>query len=128
MGSAYADSFLGNMLGNGVLPGLLHQEPRYFRLGHGNFFHRVIYAAGSALRCKHDGTQRWEPNYSNVGGNIIAGAISNVYYPQGEKGWGHTFGDGLVNTATGMVGAEFQEFWLDIAQKVHHKKNPAAQP
>lgn len=127
VGSAYADSFLGNMLGNGFLPGVLHQEPRYFQLGHGNVFHRVLYAAASAVRCKHDGTGKWEPNYSNVSGNIIAGAISNVYYPKDERGWGHTFGDGLVNTATGIIGTEFQEFWVDIARKIPRKDQKASQ-
>ncbi len=127
VGSAYADSFLGNMIGNGALPGLLHQEPRYFRLGHGSFFHRLLYAAASAVRCRHDGTHKWEPNYSNVGGNILAGAISNVYYPQEEKGWKHTFGDGMVNTATGVVGTVFQEFWLDLAHKMP-RKGQTAQP
>jgi hypothetical protein len=120
-GSAYVDSFLGNMIGNGFLPGVLHQEPRYFRLGHGNFFHRVLYSAASAVRCKHDGMDRWEPNYSNVAGNFIAAAISNVYYPPEQKGWEHTFGGGLTNTATGIAGAELQEFWFDIAKKIHHK-------
>lgn len=127
-GSAYADSFLGNMIGNGFLPGVLHQEPRYFQLGHGNFFHRAAYAALSAVRCKHDGTNKWEPNYSNVGGNIIAGAISNVYYPKGETGWEHTFGDGLVNTATGIIGTEFQEFWIDIQKKMLKHRDQKAQP
>jgi hypothetical protein len=126
-GSAYADSFLGNMIGNGFLPGVLHQEPRYFQLGHGNFFHRFAYAAAAAVRCRHDGTNRWEPNYSNVAGNIIAGAISNVYYPDDQRGWEHTFGDGLVNTATGIIGTEFQEFWVDIAKKLP-RKDKKAQP
>ncbi|WP_058188014.1 hypothetical protein [Terracidiphilus gabretensis] len=120
-GSAYADSFLGNMIGNGFLPGIWHQEPRYFRLGHGNVVHRAFYAAISAVRCKHDGTDRWEPNYSNVIGNIIAGGISNLYYPREQKGLEHTFGDGLVNTATGIIGSEFQEFAWDIAKRFQKK-------
>ncbi|HEX8812859.1 MAG TPA: hypothetical protein VF742_12785 [Terracidiphilus sp.] len=120
-GSAYADSFLGNMIGNGFLPAVWHQDPRYFRLGHGNVLYRSYYAAVAALRCKHDGTDRWEPNYSNVIGNMIAGGISNVYYPESQRGWGHTFTNGLVNTATGMVGAQIQEFAPDIVHRFKHK-------
>jgi hypothetical protein len=120
-GSAYADSFLGNMIGNGILPGIWHQDPRYFRLGHGNVAHRAYFAAVAALRCKHDGTDRWEPNYSNVIGNIIAGGISNLYYPPSQRGWEHSINNGLVNTATGMIGAEIQEFAPDIVRKFHHK-------
>src|SRR5580698_4523417 len=39
-GAAYLDAFDGAMIGNGFLPALLHQDPRYFRLGHGTFKHR----------------------------------------------------------------------------------------
>jgi hypothetical protein len=120
-GSAYADSFLGNMIGNGFLPGVWHQEPRYFRLGHGNVAHRAFYAALAAVRCKHDGTDRWEPNYSNVVGNLIAGGISNLYYPPEQKGLDHTIGNGLVNTAVGIIGTEFQEFAWDVAKKFQKK-------
>ena len=127
-GSAYADSFLGNMIGNGFLPGVLHQEPRYFQLGHGNVFYRAFYAAASAVRCKHDGTNHWEPNYSNVAGNLIAGAISNAYYPKEEQGWWHSISDGLVNTATGIIGSEFQEFWVDVARRLPKKKDQGASP
>lgn len=120
-GSAYADSFLGNMIGNGFLPGVWHQDPRYFRLGHGKILYRSYYAAIAALRCKHDGTNRWEPNYSNVVGNFAAAGISNVYYPADQRGWGHTLDNGLVNTATGMVGAQIQEFAPDIVRHFKHK-------
>jgi hypothetical protein len=120
-GSAYADSFLGNAIGNGILPGLWHQEPRYFRLGHGSVIHRGFYAALAAVRCKHDGTDRWEPNYSNVIGNLIAGGISNLYYPPEQKGLEHTIGNGLVNTAVGIIGTEFQEFAWDVAKRFQHK-------
>ena len=33
--AAYADNVIGNTLGNAVLPSILHQDPRYYRLGHG---------------------------------------------------------------------------------------------
>jgi hypothetical protein len=120
-GAAYADSFLGNVIGNGILPGLWHQEPRYFRLGHGNVIHRAFYSALAAVRCKHDGTDRWEPNYSNVIGNLIAGGISNLYYPPEQKGLEHTIGNGLVNTAVGIIGTEFQEFAWDVAKRFQKK-------
>ena len=39
-GAAYLDAFDGTMIGNGILPAVLHQDPRYFRLGHGTITHR----------------------------------------------------------------------------------------
>ena len=120
-GAAYLDAFDGSMIGNGILPSILHQDPRYFRLDHGTLTHRVLYALATNVICKHDNTGKWEPNYSNVGGNIISGAISNLYYPSGNSGIGQTFTNGLVVTAEGGAGSIFQEFWPDISRKLLHR-------
>lgn len=120
-GAAYLDAFDGTIIGNGILPSLLHQDPRYFRLGHGTKTHRVLYALATNVMCRHDNTHKWEPNYSNVGGNIISGAISNLYYPASNSGWGETITNGMVVTAEGGFGSLFQEFWPDISRKFLHK-------
>jgi hypothetical protein len=120
-GAAYLDAFSGGMIGNGILPSLLHQDPRYFRIGHGSTTHRLLYAAATSFICKHDKSGKWEPNYSNLLGNIAAGGISNLYYPSGESGIGTTFENGFVVTAEGAVGSIFQEFWPDISRKILHK-------
>jgi hypothetical protein len=120
-GAAYLDTFDGNMIGNGILPALLHQDPRYFRLGQGTVRHRLLYAASTAFVCKHDNTGKWEPNYSNVGGNIASGALSNLYYPGTNSGVGLTISNGLIQTAEGAAGSIFQEFWPDISRHLFHK-------
>ncbi len=43
--ASYIDSFDGAMLGNALLPAVLHQDPRYFRKGTGSF------RTGSSIRC-----------------------------------------------------------------------------
>jgi hypothetical protein len=120
-GAAYLDAFDGSIIGNGILPALLHQDPRYFRMGHGTIKHRMLYALATNVICRHDNTGKWEPNYSNVGGNIIAGAISNLYYPSQNSGWGQTFSNGLIVTAEGGIGSIFQEFWPDLSRKFLHR-------
>jgi len=120
-GAAYLDAFDGGIIGNGILPSILHQDPRYFRLGHGTTTHRLLYTLATNVICKHDNTHKWEPNYSNVGGNIIAGAISNLYYPSSESGIGETFSNGFIVTAEGGFGSVFQEFWPDISRKFLHR-------
>jgi hypothetical protein len=120
-GAAYLDSFDGTMIGNGILPALLHQDPRYFRLGHGTVSHRLLYALATNVICKHDNTGKWEPNYSNVIGNIAAGGISNLYYPSDGSGIGQTFSNGFIVTAEGGFGSIFQEFWPDISRKFLHR-------
>jgi hypothetical protein len=120
-GAAYLDAFDGAMIGNGILPSILHQDPRYFRLGHGSTTHRLLYALATNVICKHDNTGKWEPSYSNVGGNIISGAISNLYYPPSDSGVAQTFTNGFIVTAEGGIGSIFQEFWPDISRKLFHK-------
>jgi hypothetical protein len=120
-GAAYLDAFDGGMIGNGILPSILHQDPRYFRLGHGTTTHRLFYSLATNVICKHDNTGKWEPNYSNVSGNIISGAISNLYYPPSNSGVGQAFTNGMIVTAEGGFGSIFQEFWPDVSRKLFHR-------
>lgn len=116
-GASYTDDFDGTMIGNAILPILLKQDPRYFRLGTGTFKHRLIYSLYTTVWSKND-NQKWGPNYSNVIGNLAAGGISNLYYPASDRGAGLTIERGLTVTAEGTIGAFFDEFWPDIARKV----------
>ena len=117
-GANYADTADGNLWGNAILTVALHEDPRYFRLGHGTFTHRLLYSMSTSVWCKRDnGTAG--PNYANVLGNLIAGAISNVYYPSEDRGVEQTFQNAATVTAEGMIGAAMIEFWPDIA---HHYK------
>lgn len=119
-GAAYLDAFDGNMIGGGILPALLHQDPRYFRMGHGSFRRRLFYAIEATVVCRGD-KGRNEVNYSNIGGNLAAGAISNLYYPEQKAGWGQTIGNGLIVTAENTAGGIFDEFWPDISRTLFHR-------
>jgi hypothetical protein len=120
VGAAYLNSFDSTMIGSGILPSLLHQDPRYFRLGHGSVTHRGLYSVSTVFICHHDGSRKWEPNYSNVGGSMIAGAISNAYYPSDETSAGHVIERGLTSIAWSAVGPVFLEFWPDVSRKLFH--------
>jgi hypothetical protein len=119
-GAAYADNFSGAMFGGAIFPALLHQDPRYFRRGTGSFRSRFFYAISTAVKTKND-KGRWEPNYSNVLGNLAAGGLANVYYPSTDRGVGLTFERALTVTAEGAIGSVFVEFWPDISSKLFHK-------
>jgi len=56
-GAAYLDAVDGTMIGNGILPVILHQDPRYFRMGQGTKTHRLLYAMATTAICKHDNRQ-----------------------------------------------------------------------
>ena len=111
MGALYANGFTDIMVGEAILPSLLHQDPRYFYQGPGTKRSRAIHALSSPFICKGD-NGKWEPNVSSVGGDLVAGAISNIYYPQSNRGAGIVFENALITTGGRMLDGLVQEFIL----------------
>jgi hypothetical protein len=111
-GATYGDRLSSTMLGAALIPSLLHQDPRYFYRGHGRIIVRALYAISTVAVCKGD-NGHWQPNYSNVGGNLGAAFISSLYYPSSDQ---HsvqvTVDNTLIGVATGAFGTLFQEFLL----------------
>ncbi|HEX3570449.1 MAG TPA: carboxypeptidase-like regulatory domain-containing protein [Acidobacteriaceae bacterium] len=68
-GAVYADGFVSTFLADAVFPSLLHQDPRYFYKGTGSIRSRALHAIASVVICNGD-KGRWQPNYSNVLGNL----------------------------------------------------------
>jgi hypothetical protein len=110
-GAAYADSFTNVMIGGAVLPSLLHQDPRYFYQGTGSGKSRALHAMSYAIMCKGD-NGRTQFNYSGVGGNLIAGALTNLYYPPSNRGPGLVFSSTAINAGGRLANALVQEFIL----------------
>lgn len=112
----YADQVIGNTLTEGVMPILLHEDPRYFRLGQGTFWHRVGYATSRVVITKTDsGAKRF--NYSEFLGNFIAVGISNAYYP-GSRNSGANLNKFTVQVATDAFSNVLKEFWPDVKRKL----------
>jgi hypothetical protein len=120
-GAAYGDGFIGTFLTDAVFPSLFRQDPRYFYKGTGSIRSRALYAIGSVVICRGD-NGRWQPNYSNVLGNLAAAGISNAYYPASDRqGMELTVQNSLIDTAAGAAGALFQEFLVKkISRGVQH--------
>ena len=108
-GAEYANDAGSDLIGGAILPTLFHQDPRYFWRGTGSYFSRAAYAVSTIAIAKGD-NGKWQPNYSFVLGNLASGALSNLYYPAGNRGWGTTLKNGAVTTLMGTTGALLQEF------------------
>jgi Carboxypeptidase regulatory-like domain len=110
--ATYGDKLSSTFLGAALLPSLLHQDPRYFYRGHGHVIVRALYAISTVAVCKGD-NGRWQPNYSNVLGNLGSAGISTLYYPSSDQ---HsvqvTVTNTLIGVAEGAIGTLFQEFLL----------------
>jgi hypothetical protein len=108
----YADGFIGTFVGGAILPSLLKQDPRYFYKGTGTIRGRALYAIANAVIRKSD-KGKWQPDYSGIGGDLIAGGISNLYYPASDRnGVGLTFENALLGLGATAATNLIQEFIL----------------
>jgi hypothetical protein len=111
-GATYGDRVTSTFFGAALLPSLLHQDPRYFYKGKGKVINRALYAISTVVICKGD-NGHWQPNYSNVLGNLAAGGVSSLYYPNSDKHDAQVTVDNIfIGIGTGAIGTLFQEFLL----------------
>ena len=118
----FADQADENLLVEGILPSALHQDTRYYTLGHGNALHRVEYAVTRILVTRTDDGGR-AFNASEVLGAGSAAAISSLYYPTEDRTWTKVSQRWLTNVI--LDGATFgvKEFWPDLNNAVFHQKD-----
>jgi hypothetical protein len=110
-GASYADVVSGTFIGGVILPSVFKQDPRYLYKGTGSRKSRLLYAMASAVICRGD-NERWQPNYSNMLGDLAAGALSNLYYPAANrKGVTLTFENALLGIAGSAASGIFEEFF-----------------
>ena len=111
-GAAYGDLIIGTYMGSAILPSLLKQDPRYFYKGTGTVKERAFYAIAASVICKGD-NGKWQFNYSQVGGSLIAGGISTLYYPSSDRnGAALTVENTLIGIGGSAVANLLQEFVL----------------
>ena len=117
--TSYADFVIGNFMTEGIYPSLLHQDPRYFRKGHGGGWARLGYAC-EQIFVTHNDTGRTAINYSELIGNSTAVAISNAYYPDNRDA--RDAGVRLANQlGVDMTANILKEFWPEISRKFSRK-------
>jgi hypothetical protein len=119
-GAVFADGAISTYISEAVMPALLHEDPRFFRLGEGTKWRRITYAFTRVLITRKDsGGERF--NNSEIFGNMMAAGISNLYYPADTRTVGTTFekfGIGVISDASFNV---LKEFWPDMKHKVLHR-------
>lgn len=111
LGSSFAGGYTGVMVGDAVLPSLLHQDPRYFYRGTGTTKSRMLHALAFPVLTRGD-SGRSEINYSGIGGDLAAGAIANAYYPRQDRGPGLVIDSALIGAGGRIADGLMQEFVL----------------
>lgn len=125
-GAAMANHATADLFGKAIYPAIFRQDPRYFYKGSGSFGSRALYAMSQSVIARGD-NGRWMPNYSNILGNLTAGAISNLYYPAENRGASLVFLNTLADTGADAGADLVREFILKRFTS-HAPKSAAGKP
>jgi hypothetical protein len=118
--SGVADQDIGNFMTEAIMPSLLHEDPRYFRKGHGSIKSRLWYAASRVAVTKTDsGGQTF--NFAEFLGNGTVASIGNTYYPD-SQGFSPTMQRMFTQIGTDAISQALKEFWPDVKRKWFTKK------
>ncbi len=124
--TAYTDNAIENFMASAALPSLLHQDPRYYQLGHGGFLKRAGHAISRVVLTRSDSGQT-QFNYSEVFGAGMAAAISTYsYHPAQDKNFGTVVSVWGTQIGWDVGTYMLKEFWPDL-RRMHHKKSDDSQ-
>jgi hypothetical protein len=108
-----ANQTVDNFTSEALFPILLHEDPRYFRLGKGGFWHRTGYALSRAFIVKNDKGYN-EFNYAGLGGHLVSAGLQNTYVSPAERNLGYSGATVGIDIGLDMFFNEAKEFWPDI--------------
>lgn len=117
----FVDGISGTFFTEAIVPAITHEDPRYYTMGKGGFFHRTWYAISCAFITKKD-AGGWTFNWSEVGGNALEAGLANAYYPAQERDASQTAKNFGTQMESAVLNHVFQEFWPDIRTKILRRK------
>lgn len=102
-----------------IVPAIAHEDTRYYTLGQGGFAKRAGYAIKHVVITRDDAGKDVF-NAGEVLGAAMSSALSNAYYPQGERTVGNTLDQWGLDVGIDAFTFAFKEFWPDINHKLFH--------
>jgi hypothetical protein len=118
---SWGDSIIGNYTTQAVLPSLLGEDPRYFRMGAGSGWKRTWHAVSQVAITKGtNGNNRI--HLSELGGNAGVVAVTNMYYPDQGHGLGPSTTRWSFMLMNDAISNLLNEFLPDLARKMQKKK------
>jgi hypothetical protein len=118
-----ADQMIGNMMTEGFLPVLMHDDPRFFRSGTGTTRARLKSALRQIVMTRAD-SGGWRFNAPEWVGNGIGVGISNLYYTS-SRNVSSDMQRFSMQLGTDALSNVLKEFWPDIKQRFLQRKRQA---
>ncbi len=116
----FVDKADGNYLVIFALPTIFRQDERYYAMGHGGFWKRVVYSSTRTLITpNYQGRNSF--NFSELLGRGAAQGISTAYYPADARTAGALAAKYAYALGRDTLTNVFREFWPDIATHVLHR-------
>jgi hypothetical protein len=123
-GAALADLATQNVFSAGLLAPMLHQDPRYFRMGpEHNVLQRVGYSVTRLVVARQD-SGKSAFNASGIFGMALGIAASNLYYPAASERGSVMLGRVTTSLTGGVIGNLTSEFWPDLQRILHRYHVP----
>jgi len=123
-GAAMADFTAQNLFSAAVLASVLHQDPRYYRMGpRRGILYRAGYSVSQLVSTRQDSGKR-AFNASGVFGMGLGIAASNLYYPPGSRSAREMESRIGSSFMGGAIGNLMSEFWPDIRTRVLSRFGP----
>ncbi|HEY4741612.1 MAG TPA: hypothetical protein VIH76_13535 [Candidatus Acidoferrales bacterium] len=125
--SAFGDSTIENYMTGAIFPSLLREDPRYYQMGKGGFWHRAEYSASRIVVTRtNDGQNTF--NYSEIVGAAAAAGVGNIYHANSDRTVSNTLSVWGQQLAWDTFTIEMKEFWPDIRRSISKHKNKEQQP
>jgi hypothetical protein len=119
LGAAAICNSSEDVLSFSVMAPLLHEDPRYYRLGPGhNVIVRAVYAATRPIITRTN-SGHLTPNLALILGNAEGAALSNAYYPQVNRGMEQTMENLGLSISGSAIGDVIGEFYGDVLKAFH---------
>jgi hypothetical protein len=115
-GLAFADGAIENYLVNAVYSSMLHQDPRYYRLGTGSVWRRTGYSVSRIFVTRNDAGHR-RFNFSEILGSATAAGLYHAYHPASDRTIGYTVSSWWSQITYDTLSIVLKEFWPDIRRK-----------
>lgn len=119
LGAAALREASARFFSSSLLPVITGEDPRYYRKAYGSIRARGLYAAERVfIRRRDNGSEGF--NYSQVFGNLAAGALTPTYYPASSSNAEAVITAWLWSFLGNAGGNLFQEFWPDARDRIFH--------
>jgi hypothetical protein len=118
VGYGFEQGAQGEFFATYAIPSLVHEDPRYHRMGGKNIPGRVLHAVAHTYVSQHD-DGRLMPNYATLLNYPISAEIANLWIPGTPVNAKSTANRIVLGIATDPTGTLIGEFLPDVAKHIH---------